>query len=188
MRTLRPVLLALTAVAALSFACPAKANLITNPGFENGHDGWGDQFSVITFPAAAHSGKNFAAFVFNNDVAVQSVAATTGATYTISFFASSVDVGQNGSGTLNATWGGTTVFSHLFSGTSGYAEYTFNVTAVSPSTSLAFFSSGMQSFFNIRLDDISMELANGVPDGGTTVSLLGCALVGLAGLRRKLGC
>ena len=28
----------------------------------------------------------------------------------------------------------------------------------------------------------------GVPDGGTTASLLGCALLGLAGLRRKLGC
>src|SRR5262249_29492098 len=27
-----------------------------------------------------------------------------------------------------------------------------------------------------------------VPDGGTTISLLGCALVGLAALRRKLGC
>ena len=28
----------------------------------------------------------------------------------------------------------------------------------------------------------------GVPDGGTTVSLLGCALLGLAGLRRRFGC
>ena len=28
----------------------------------------------------------------------------------------------------------------------------------------------------------------GVPDGGTTISLLGCALLGLAALRRKLGC
>src|SRR5262249_31618551 len=28
----------------------------------------------------------------------------------------------------------------------------------------------------------------GVPDGGSTVSLLGCAFLGLAGLRRKLGC
>jgi len=27
-----------------------------------------------------------------------------------------------------------------------------------------------------------------VPDGGTTVSLLGCALLGLAALRRRLGC
>jgi hypothetical protein len=30
--------------------------------------------------------------------------------------------------------------------------------------------------------------AAGVPDGGSTVSLLACALVGLAGLRRKLSC
>jgi protein with PEP-CTERM/exosortase system signal len=30
--------------------------------------------------------------------------------------------------------------------------------------------------------------AAGVPDGGTTVSLLGCALLGLAALRRKLSC
>ena len=28
----------------------------------------------------------------------------------------------------------------------------------------------------------------GVPDGGTTVSLLGCGLLGLAALRRKLRC
>jgi VPDSG-CTERM motif len=28
----------------------------------------------------------------------------------------------------------------------------------------------------------------GVPDGGSTVSLLGCALLGLAAFRRKLGC
>ena len=28
----------------------------------------------------------------------------------------------------------------------------------------------------------------GVPDGGSTVSLLGCALLGLAALRRKLSC
>jgi len=39
------------------------------------------------------------------------------------------------------------------------------------------------------LDDISVEPAGvGVPDGGTTVSLLGCGLLGLAALRRKLGC
>jgi len=28
----------------------------------------------------------------------------------------------------------------------------------------------------------------GVPDGGSTASLLGCALLGLTALRRKLGC
>ena len=37
------------------------------------------------------------------------------------------------------------------------------------------------------LDDVSVTAA-GVPDGGKTVCLLGCALLGLAGLRRKLTC
>jgi hypothetical protein len=36
MNKLRPILLVLTAVAALSFAHPARANLITNGGFEDG--------------------------------------------------------------------------------------------------------------------------------------------------------
>ena len=41
MKALPKILLALTAVAALSVAHPAKANLITNPGFEAGHPyGW----------------------------------------------------------------------------------------------------------------------------------------------------
>ena len=41
-KALPKILLALTAVAALSVAYPAKANLITNPGFESGNfNGWG---------------------------------------------------------------------------------------------------------------------------------------------------
>ena len=41
MKALPKILLALTAVAALSVAYPAKANLITNPGFETGNfTGW----------------------------------------------------------------------------------------------------------------------------------------------------
>ena len=59
----------------------------------------------------------------------------------------------------------------------------FNVTASSALSSIRF----SQSFGQLYLDDISVEPAGvGVPDGGTTVSLLGCALVGLAALRRKL--
>ena len=39
------------------------------------------------------------------------------------------------------------------------------------------------------IDDVGINPAGvGVPDGGTTVSLLGCALFGLSGLRRKLSC
>jgi hypothetical protein len=38
--------------------------------------------------------------------------------------------------------------------------------------------------------NFTLIIGSGVPtpDGGSTVSLLGCALLGLAALRRKLGC
>ena len=69
----------------------------------------------------------------------------------------------------------------------GYTHYTFDVTGTAD-TSLEFAAvsrEGEQWF----LDDVSLT-PNGVsiPDGGSTVSLLGCALLGLAALRRKLGC
>ena len=38
------------------------------------------------------------------------------------------------------------------------------------------------------VDDVSVTPTGTVPDGGSTVSLLGCALLGLAAVRRKLGC
>ena len=88
---------------------------------------------------------------------------------------------------MSVNWGGSTVFSHLFPDSAGYTEFTFNVTASSASTDLSFvYSNGSDILF---LDDISVNPAGvGVPDGGSTVSLLGCALLGLAALRRKLGC
>jgi hypothetical protein len=36
--------------------------------------------------------------------------------------------------------------------------------------------------------NFTLQIGAGVPDGGSTVSLLGCALLGLAALRRKLSC
>jgi hypothetical protein len=36
--------------------------------------------------------------------------------------------------------------------------------------------------------NFTLVIGGSVPDGGSTVSLLGCALLGLAALRRKLGC
>jgi len=85
---------------------------------------------------------------------------------------------------LTVHFGGT-VFSHLFTANTGYTEFMFNATAPSSATSLLF-----STFVNglVFIDDISVTPTGTVPDGGTTVSLLGCALVGLAGLRRRLGC
>jgi len=86
---------------------------------------------------------------------------------------------------VTVTFGGTTIFSHLFTNLSDYTEYTFNASALTSSTNLNFTVNGVDGAF--LLDDVSVEPA-GVPDGGTTASLLGCALLGLAALRRKLGC
>jgi VPDSG-CTERM motif/Protein of unknown function (DUF642) len=191
MRTLRPILLALTAVAALSVAYPAKANLITNPGFETGDfTGWTVSGLVLggvggTFNGQAPHSGNFQATLgtASSGSISQSVATTPSATYTIDFFAAANNGSIQPNFTLTVNFGGA-VFSHLFNSASGYAEYTFNATASGASTALNFTNTGVGF---LLLDDISVTPTT-VPDGGTTVSLLGCALVGLAGLRRKLGC
>ena len=68
-------------------------------------------------------------------------------------------------------------------GNTPYTEFTFNVTASSASSDLQFnLDPG-----GIFLDDVSVTPARvGVPDGGSTVSLLSFALLGAAVLRRKL--
>jgi hypothetical protein len=117
-----------------------------------------------------------------------------GATYTVDFWVAcqTFEAPLSG-GELNVLWGGAFVFHHLFPpGTSGYTEYTFNVTASTASTNLEFnfgpaVIDGAITLW--ALDDVSVNPAGvGVPDGGSTVSLLGCALLGLAALRRKLSC
>jgi len=189
MKVLPKVLLALTAVAALSVACPAKANLITNGGFETGDFTDWTVSGVATVNGtvngiAPHSG------IFQANMLLvgltQSVATTPGASYTIDFFVASNNFGHPSSVTLAVNWGGTTIFSHLFTSDIGYTEYTFTETASASSTDLEFFVSGVNGAF--VLDDVSVNAVGTVPDGGTTVSLLGCALLGLAGLRRRLGC
>ena len=53
---------------------------------------------------------------------------------------------------------------------------------VTPGTYVWSWGDGANQRFTLRIR------AAGVPDGGTTVSLLGCALLGLAAFRRKLSC
>jgi len=186
MKALSKIVLALTAVAALSIACPAKANLITNSGFEAGVSGW-----TFTTPgslgvgAGAHSGSAFGNMPFSGGFTpaiAQSVATTAGATYTISFFVASAVSSQSN---LRVSFGGT-VFNHLFAfGNNGYTQLSFTATASGANTNLAFsVTSGVATF---RLDDVSVNAVGAVPDGGATVSLLGCALLGLAALRRRVG-
>ena len=191
MKALPKILLAL-AVAALSVAYPAKANLITNPGFETGNfTGWtvvGSGALVLGTAngVAPHSG-NFQARLGSPGQGAgsvtQSVATTPGSSYTIDFFLA------NPFGTTNfgVSWGGVTIFSLTNPVISGYTEYTFTETASNAATPLSFVFPGGGAL--IFLDDVSVNPAGvGVPDTGSTVSLLGFALLGLAAVRRKLSC
>ena len=183
MKSLRPILLALTAAATLSVAYPAKANLITNPGFETGNlTGWQQNFNPFVGGnldgIAPHSG-NYQVFGGGGIVPAnisQTLATMAGQSYTVDLWAA----GSINSG-FGVLWNGSFVFSHTFTQAAGYTEFTFNVTASSASTQIGFTLPR-----GIVMDDISVNPTT-VPDGGTTVSLLGCALLGLAGLRRKLG-
>jgi VPDSG-CTERM motif len=84
-------------------------------------------------------------------------------------------------------WGGSTIFSLANQSLFGDTDYTFNVTASSASTALQF--EGFSIAGAWLLDDVSVNPSGvGVPDGGSTVCLLGFALLGLTALRRKLIC
>ena len=145
----------------------------------------GGDVNGTAFGTSLHSG-NFQA-VFGPDLDIgsltQSVATTPGASYTVGFFLANTTPLAS----FSVSWGGSTIFSLTNQSAFGYTEYTFTETASTASTELTF------QFFDATnawlLDDVSVNPAGvGVPDGGSTVSLLGCALLGLAALRPKLSC
>jgi hypothetical protein len=185
----KKIYLALAALALASAPAHAQWGLVNNGGFETGNlSGWttanenADGVSPIGFDGyAPHSGNYFLAFgnVGSDFDLSQTITDTPGATYVLSYWLS-------GNGSLpsdfSANWDGTQL-SHLNPvPEQGYTEFTFDVTGTGSDTLL----------FGLRddpsygaLDDISLFPA-GVPDGGTTASLLSLGLVGLGALRRKL--
>jgi hypothetical protein len=62
---------------------------------------------------------------------------------------------------------------------------TFASLGVTPGTYVWTWGDGANQNFTLQIGSVGVP---GVPDGGSTVSLLGCALLGLAALRRKLSC
>jgi hypothetical protein len=68
------------------------------------------------------------------------------------------------------------------SGSATWNNATFATLGVTPGTYVWRWGAGANQNFTLQIGPA------GVPDGGSTVSLLGCALLGLAAMRRKLGC
>ena len=176
--------LALVSLLGLGITPSARANLITNGSFEDGGGflGWSISGNIAQ-GSNAHTG-NFAA-ISNSGSIAQNVT-TPGTSYVVDFWLAT-NIGPNTNASVNVLWGGTTIFSRLFSSSQGYTQYTFTVPASSATTALEFQFSSSTLFAKVFLDDVSINPA-GVPDGGSTVSLLGCALLGVTVLRRKLRC
>jgi hypothetical protein len=154
--------------------------------------GWDDGSMFVRGPfsgTSPHSGNFQAVTAIPGDFNIffQTFATTPGQSYTIDCWVAGV--GEN-PGDVEVLFGfqQDIVFQHSFDGPTAYTEFTGKVTASSASGILDFvFTVGFDSF--ALLDDVSVNPSGvGVPDGGSTVSLFGCALLGLAALQRKLSC
>jgi len=184
-------ILALVSLLGLGITQSAKANLVTNGGFETGDfTGW-TQGGNLGFTSVStitpHSGSWAARLgpIGSDGTLTQNLATTGGGFYVLDYWLS------NEGGTpsdFSVKWGGVTIPGSILLDPPGfgYTEYTFTVFTSTATTALEFDFRQDPAYFH--LDDISVTFSRGVPDAGSTLPLLGFALAGLGILRRKLGC
>ena len=188
-------ILALVSLLWVSITQSAKANLITNGGFETGHiSGWavglGSPYVVAGVRAQGipvHSG-NFAAFFSHGMYSInQSLTTTPGMSYVLDFWLANNNQNGTPNNSFAVNWGGTNLTSLTDASNFGYTEYRFNITALSATTALQFEFSHDFNVGEFLIDDIGVNPSGaGVPDAGSTLPLLGFASLGLVALRRKL--
>ena len=133
-------ILALVSLLGLGITQSARANPITNGGFETGDfSGWTvsgiDNDVVGNNPfTSPHSGNFQALFAFGSNSITQNVTTTPGTSYVVDFWLAAA-VRQGGSPFVSVNWGGSPVFSDFLTSPFGYTEYTFTVNALSPTPS-----------------------------------------------------
>lgn len=191
----------MAAVLAGSVVRANASNIVQYPSFESGTpnsytgamgDGWivtagtgaicNNSGAGCGNAGVAHTGTQMAFLDWSDtfDTITQTLTTAIGQTYTISYF-----VAGGGANLLEVTFGDSTLFDGTaptggLTSPSDYVEYTFNSTATSTSTVLAF--SGQRTVGNeILLDDVSVDPA---PEPATW-PLTFAALLGLVVLRRR---
>jgi hypothetical protein len=158
----------------------ARANLVTNPGFETGNfSGW-TQFGNVGFTGVdglPHTG-SFSAFlgpIGSLGFLSQTLATIPGQTYNLGFFLQNDGLTPN---EFRVTWNGSVISDQVNLPAFGYTERDFlNLLATSPTTPLEFGFRNDPGF--LHLDDVAV---NATPEP-TTLLLLGTTMAGL-GLAR----
>lgn len=179
--------LAMLSALALGATQSAQANLLVNGGFDTGDfTGWtrGGNLGFTSVTTGDYGSQSPAYHVHFGPVGSdgtlsQTFADSLGGTYEISWW-----LAGNGSGfsDFNVYWNGSLVASVGSPIPSQpYTRYSVNVTGTGSDTLLLGFRND-PSFD--ALDTVGVNAA--VPDAGTTSSLLGLAMLGLAAVRRKL--
>ncbi|WP_454818359.1 hypothetical protein [Labrys neptuniae] len=190
-----PLLLAFALIVSPILLAQARAQLITNGGFET-TTGWTyaggstrTQEGTIFLNPPAHSGSFYGTIATGGGTISQSINIPTAGTYQLNFYLApqlSLSLGtlnfsvQIGGTTYNLTYGITVI------GLGGYNLYTLTVSLPAGVTNLIFTNLPGLLTSPLRLDDVSLVQIPGPVPGTSTISYLVVALLTLMLGRRQM--